>query len=31
MLVGKVTYYYPKIGVVVVELQDKLSKVNKIE
>jgi len=31
ILVGKVTHYYPKIGVVVVELQETLKKGDKIE
>jgi putative protease len=31
ILVGEVTHYYPKIGVAVVELQERLSKGDKIE
>jgi putative protease len=31
ILVGKVTHYYPKIGVAVVELQEALKKGEKIE
>jgi hypothetical protein len=31
ILVGRVTHYYPKIGVAVVELQQSLRKGDKIE